>query len=90
MKGVPFKDQNGIMHKPDAMKDSECSSLHVKKTSSGGYPATESVFELSDEELAIINQSKRIRLGILGSGMPPVYLDAEPVGNEIDETFKSN
>lgn len=77
MKGVKFKDQTCEFGKPSNMADDECSPLSVKKTTNGGYPSLESVWEISDEELAIIIKSKRIRLGILGHGMPPVYMMAE-------------
>lgn len=74
MKGVPFKGQTKVMGKPASMTEEECSGLPVKETMNGEYPALESVWELSDEDLAIVNKSKRIRLGILGIGMSPVYL----------------
>lgn len=83
MKGVEFKDQTRVLGKPEKMSDNECSSLPVKDTENAGYPSLESVWELSDEELAMVNKSKRIRLGILGKGMPPVYIAVEQ--NEIPE-----
>ncbi len=60
------------------MSDEECHSLPAKVTITGGHPAIESVWELSDEEIKLIVNSKRIRLGILGQGMPPVYMSVEP------------
>lgn len=86
MKGVTFKDQNCVFGKPENMTDEECSSLPVKRTYKDGYDSLESVFELSDEELEIIKKSKRIRLGIIGQGMPPVYLQAEPPKRSINDT----
>lgn len=77
MRGVKFKDQTGEMGKPSNMTDEECYSLPIKRTKNGGYDVLESVWELTDEELAIVNKTKRVRLGILGRGMPPVYLGAE-------------
>lgn len=78
MNGVEFKDQNCIFCKPKTMGEDECLSLPTKKTTNGQYPSIESVWELSDEELALVLKSKRIRLGVLGNGMPPVYMIAEP------------
>lgn len=75
MKGVPFKDQNCTFGKPNSMTDEECYSLFAKKTTNGKFPAVESVFELTDSEIDLIVKSKRIRLGIVGNGMPPrVYV----------------
>lgn len=77
MTGVEFKDQNFVFGKPGDMTDEECSSLPVKKTTNGNFPAIESVWEFSDEELQIMMKSKRIRLGIIGHGIPPIYISAE-------------
>jgi hypothetical protein len=87
MHGVKFEDQNCVFGKPESMTDEQCYSLPAKKTEHNGFPSIESVFELSDEELAIVNKTKRIRLGILGQGMPPVYLQAEQT--RVDGELKS-
>lgn len=78
MKGVTFKDQTGELGRPSLMTDEECSSLPIKRITGGKYPAIESVWELSEEELQTIIKSKRVRIGILGTGMPPIYMQAEP------------
>ncbi len=78
MIGIEFKGQTKVMGKPSSMTDEECYGLPVQETTNGNYPALESVWQLTDEDLKIIIESKRIRLGILGVGMPPVYLIAEP------------
>ncbi len=78
MKKVNFKDQNGVMGKPGNMTDEECGALPVKHTYNDKFPAIESVWELTEEDLKVINKSKRIRLGIIGRGMSPVYLMVEP------------
>ena len=77
MKGVEFKDQTNVLGKPESMSNEDCSSLPVKVAKNGEYQSLESVWELSDEELELINKTKRIRLGILGSSIPPVYLQVE-------------
>src|ERR1700739_3765467 len=92
MQGIKFKGANGTMGKPSTMTDEECYALPVQFSQmdlGGGkiYATTESVWELSPEELQIITESKRIRLVVLGKGMPPVSLRAEAVEvceNEID------
>lgn len=81
MNPVKFKDQTGEFGKPESMKAEECSNLPMKRTMNGNYPSIESVWELSDEELETVKQSKRIRIGILGNGMPPIYMLAEEVEN---------
>lgn len=78
MQPVSFKDQTKVLGKPESMTDEECSALPIKENMNGNYPSLESVWELSDQDLKVIMESKRIRLGILGKGMPPVYLLAEP------------
>lgn len=78
MKGVEFADQNCVFGKPNTMTDEECYSLPAKRTKNGDFNAVESVWELTDEEMQIITKSKRIRLGILGNGIPPLYMIAEP------------
>lgn len=77
MRGVKFDDQNCVFGKPSDMSDEECYSLPVKKTKNGGFNSLESVWELSESEIELIIKSKRIRLGIIGEGMPPVYLIVE-------------
>lgn len=88
MVGVHFKDENRIFGKPSSMTDDECYDLPCKMTTNGKFPAVESVWQLSDEEIAMIIKSKRIRLGIIGGGMPPTYIQVEPVDNLIPEPFK--
>lgn len=82
MKGIEFKDQNCIFGKPSTMTDEQCNPLPTKKTTNGDFPCVESVWELTEEEIAIVLKSRRIRLGIIGNGIPPVYLQVEP----LDET----
>lgn len=83
MQGVKFKTANGTMGKPENMTDEQCYALPVQFSTldiGNGQlvPTTESVWELSDYELKTIMESKRVRLIILGKGMPPVSLRAEP------------
>jgi len=77
MEGVKFNGANGTMGKPGNMTDEDCYALPVQFSeitlpSGGTAPTTESVWELSDEEM--IKESKRVRLIILGKGMPPVSM----------------
>ena len=82
MTPVEFHDQTMVYKKPENMTDEQCLSLPTKKCTvkigEDEFPANESVWELSEEELKIVISSKRIRLQVLGQGMPPVLLIAEP------------
>lgn len=78
IKGVSFTDQTQELGKPENMTEEECYSLPIKRTTNGEWPAIESVWEIPEEDLKIIIESKRIRLGIIGNGMPPVYIKPEP------------
>lgn len=77
MKPTKFKDQNATLGKPKTMTDEECSSLDIKRTENGGHPAMESVWELDDAELAMIQKSRRVRIGIVGTMHPPIYMKVE-------------
>ena len=52
------------------MTDEECGSLHVN------FNGSESVscWELDENDIKDILENKRIWLGVLGKGHPPVYL----------------
>lgn len=83
---VKFKDQNIIFQKPSNMpEDAPCGDLPAKRTKNGNYAATEAVFELSDDEIALVIKSKRIRFGAFGHSLPPLYLVVEEEGNEFVE-----
>lgn len=90
MKGVKFKDQTNILNKPENMADEECYALPVKITTNGEYPAIESVWELSDDDLELINKTKRIRIGIIGNTMTPIYLLVEKIPEGYEENELSN
>lgn len=83
---VKFADQNIIFQKPANMpEDAECGDLPAKRTKNGNYHATEAVFELSDDEIALVIKSKRIRFGAFGHSLPPLYMLIEQEGNHFVE-----
>lgn len=82
MKGVNFKDQTGEHTKPSFMTDDECYSLPTKKTINGNYPVIESVWELTEEDLKLINKSKRIRVGLVSKVQCPMYIHIEKENNK--------
>lgn len=95
MKPSNFKDENSVFTKPSNMGHDECSSLPAKRYDLNigegkFYPAIDSVWELTDEELALINKTKKIRLTILGSGMPPVSLNVEAPEEIISDDIQEN
>lgn len=83
MKPVEFKDQTMVFRKPESMTDEQCQSLPAKQHQIDieglKFNAIESVWELTHEELKELIESKRIRLRVIASGMPPVRLMVEPV-----------
>ena len=70
MEPVEFPESNKVFHKPDNMSEDECGSLHVHQKSG----VIVSCWELSPEELKIVNETKKVWLGVLGQGHPPVFL----------------
>lgn len=90
MKPVEFKDQNMVFNKPSNMTDEQCSSLpakqHIIDIEDCKFNAIESVWQLSDDEIREVLQSKRIRLRVIANGMPPVALMIEPLEELEDIT----
>jgi len=87
MKPVEFKGQTHNFRKPETMNDNQCQSLpalvHAIDIEGEKFNAIESVWELDDEEIKHLIESKRIRLRVIGSGMPPVNLFVEPKEESI-------
>lgn len=89
MKPVEFKGQTHDFRKPETMKDEQCNSLpalvHVIDIEGDKFNAIESVWELDDEEVKQLLESRLIRLRVIANGMPPVNLMVEPK-EVIEET----
>lgn len=94
MKPVEFKDQTQILGKPSNMKYEQCSSLPVKQHAhdieGDKFNAFDSVWELTDEEIIVLMVTKRIRLRVIASGMPPVNLMVEPKEESMSDEFVSD
>lgn len=74
MKAIEFKEQNRILAKPENMTDEECKSLPVF---SNGEECI-SCWQLSDEEIEKLKETKCIWLGVLsGQTQPPVFLSVD-------------
>jgi hypothetical protein len=87
---VVFKGANLMFGKPVGMTNEQCGQLPAMRTRVDLMPAIESVFELSDEEMEELKKTKRIRLSIIGAGMPPVMLKVEPLELNTDEESESH
>ena len=74
MKPIEFKEQNRILSKPDSMTEEECSSLPVFTNGNECI----SLWQLSEEELQKIQETKCIWLGVVsGITQPPVFLSVD-------------
>lgn len=74
MKPIEFKEQTKVLSKPKNMTDEECSSLPVFTNGTNCI----SLWELSDEEIEKIKETKCIWLGVMsGLTQPPVFLSVE-------------
>jgi hypothetical protein len=82
MKPIEFKGQTHDFRKPETMNDNQCQSLpalvHIIDIEGEKFNAIESVWELTDDEIKEILESKCIRLRVVANGMPPVVLMVEP------------
>ena len=78
MKPIAFAEANTVLTKPAGMTDEQCASLPVFKGEMGGMPVLLSCFEMSDEELLRIIETKRIWLYVFGDRQPPVALTDRP------------
>lgn len=91
MKPIEFKGQTHDFRKPETMNDNQCQSLpalvHIIDIEGEKFNAIESVWELTDDEIKEILESKRIRLRVVANGMPPVVLMIEPKEETLSESF---
>lgn len=68
MKAIKFETANIEYRAPDSMRDT-CQTLYVQK----GEGKIVSCWELDDDELAEVNQTRRIYLTVEGDVQPPIY-----------------
>jgi len=82
MKAVEFKGQTKVFTKPSGMTDAECGSLAVNFNGEQSV----SCWELDENDIKNILKHKRVWLGVLGGGHPPVFLTTdEPVQVSIEK-----
>lgn len=74
MKPIEFKEQNKILLKPEGMSDEECGMLPIF---TNGQECI-SCWQLSDEEIEKLKETKCIWLGLIAGGtQPPAFLTVE-------------
>lgn len=75
-------DYSNITYTAEGCFDLPATILHNEQT---GHDEVETVWELSDEELAQVMESKRVYLYIMGTRVPPVLISTEPYTVEVKE-----
>lgn len=70
-----FPESEHALGGPDGMSPDECEALSVRHGTMDGKPVVISCWKLTAEELAEVNRTGRVWLGVLGTTMPPVFLD---------------
>ena len=71
-----FEESNAALGKPHDMLGDDCEALSVVRgETTNGHPVVISCWKLTAEELAEVNQTGRIWLGIYGRTMPPTFID---------------
>lgn len=63
-----------LLGRPENMTEKECDPLPVNSVVVDGHHAYESIWELDEEDLQHIAQSKRIKLTVMTIAHPPVML----------------
>lgn len=85
MKPVEFKEQNVILGKPESMTDEECEQLPIF---TNGEQCI-SCWEVTEEELKEIVETKRIWVSVLsGSTQPPICLSVSTLFVEEDQVVE--
>lgn len=70
-----FDEANVVLDKPEDMTYDQCEAASVLRTNdSSGTPVVISCWKLTAEELAEIQRTGRVWLGVCGHTMPPAYI----------------
>jgi hypothetical protein len=86
MQSIDFEESNVILGKPATMTDEQCNSLNVF---TDGQTCV-SCWELSDDELKKLMETKKIWLGVLsGTTQPPVFLTVEKPLQQVAVTSEN-
>src|SRR5262249_37821337 len=69
-----FEESDACLGRPPNMTDDECAPLSIARAGCGGIPTVVSCWKLTAEELAEVNRTGRVWLGICGVTMPPALI----------------
>lgn len=70
-----FEEANTSLGPPAGMTEDQVHTLRVfRGADTSGQPVVISCFKLAAEELAEVNRTGRVWLGVLGTSMPPVWV----------------
>jgi hypothetical protein len=69
-----FDESTEFLSAPDGMTDEECQPLSVWRGDVNELSTVVSCWKLTVEELAEINRTGRVWLGICGQTMPPAWI----------------
>lgn len=70
-----FDESNNVLDRPSDMTEDQCQSLSTfHGIDTNNLPIVISCWKVTAEELAEINRTGRIWLGIVGQTMPPAWI----------------
>lgn len=69
-----FPESDAFLSAPEGMDEEQCSPLAIARVDCNGLPTVVSCWKLTAEELAEINRTGRVWLGIAGATMPPAWI----------------
>lgn len=76
MMAVPasFDESNAYLSRPASMTEDECDPLSIAHVEANGIEQVVSCWKLTADELAEVNRTGRVWLGICGVTMPPAWI----------------
>jgi hypothetical protein len=75
-------EQSNVTYTHPAYQD-----LPARKTEHDGLPAIECCWELSDEELEVIKQTRRVYVSIISTAQPPICVSTIPLPEQNLKPF---
>jgi hypothetical protein len=78
MNAVKFEQANVLMKRPPNMTEEQCADVPVCVTKGqSGIPVVISCWQLTEADIKQLRKTRRLYLGVMGTTMPPVFLDPE-------------
>lgn len=83
-----FDESNAVLGRPDGVTDEQCGPLSIAYARQpDGIPNVVSCWKLTREELDEINRTGRVWIGVLGEGMPAIWVSGvSPFVPQLDGT----